>query len=266
MTNTTECGRVTRINDIDLYCEIRGDGDPLVLLHGFTGCGRDWKHVFDLERLAGSHRVITPDLRGHGNSSNPAGTLTHRQCAEDLIMLLDHLDLPRIKAIGLSFGANVLLHLATRYLERVEAMVLVAPATYYASSARAIMRNSASLDPSPEALAAMRETHRRGDEQIRALCRQPALFAATFDDMNFTMPYLSTITARTLIVNGDRDPLLPVEQFVEMYRAIEHSALWIVPQGGHGPIFGEWRDAFATTAMGFLTRPLEEASRHIVTG
>jgi len=263
MTNTNERGRVTRINDIELYCEVRGEGDPLVLLHGFTGCGRDWKHVFGPEQLERNHRVITPDLRGHGNSSNPAGTLTHRQCAEDLVVLLDDLDLPRIKAIGLSFGANILLHLATRYPERVEAMVLVAPATCYSNAARAIMRNSASLDPSTEALAAMGETHRRGDDQIRALCRQPALFAATFDDMNFTVPYLSTITARTLIVNGDRDPLLPVEQFVEMYRAIERSALWIVPGGGHGPIFGEWREAFARTAIAFLARP---PSPDIVTG
>ena len=265
MTNISECGHVTRIDDIELHCEVRGEGDPLVMLHGFTGCGRDWKHVFDLDQLARNHRVITPDLRGHGNSSNPAGTLTHRQCAEDLVVLLDELDLPRIKAIGLSFGANVLLHLATRHRERVEAMVLVAPATYYSNAARAIMRNSASLDPSAESLAAMRETHRRGDDQIRALCRQPALFAETFDDMNFTSPYLSTIAARTLIVNGDRDPLLPVEQFVEMYRAIEHCALWIVPGGGHGPIFGEWREAFAKTAIEFLAQPAG-VSPDIVTG
>jgi pimeloyl-ACP methyl ester carboxylesterase len=266
MTNTTECGHITRVNDIDLHLEIRGTGDPLILLHGFSGCGRDWKHVFDLEQLARSHRVITPDLRGHGNSSNPAGTLTHRECADDLLLLLDELALDRIKAIGLSFGANVLLHLATQYPERVEAMVLVAPASYYSKAARTIMRASAALDPSAENWRAMREIHRRGDDQIRALWRQAAIFAATFDDMNFTPPYLATITARTLIVNGDRDPLLPVEQFVEMYRAIEHSALWIVPGGGHGPIFGEWREAFARNAIEFLTRSPDEVSRDVVTG
>jgi pimeloyl-ACP methyl ester carboxylesterase len=55
--------------------------------------------------------------------------------------------------------------------------------------------------------------------------------------MNFTSAVLSTITASTMIIYGDRDPLYPVEIALEMYRAIPKSALWIVPNGGHGPIF-----------------------------
>jgi len=51
----------------------------------------------------------------------------------------------------------------------------------------------------------------------------------SYDDMNFTPPYLSTITARTLIIYGDRDPLYPVKIALEMYTAIHRSYLWIVP-------------------------------------
>ena len=266
MTNTTDCGRFLRIDDVELYCEVRGDGAPLVLLHGFTGSGRDWRHVFDLEQLALDRRVITVDLRGHGRSTNPAGSLTHRQCARDLIRLLDELELDRMSAIGLSFGANTLLHLATAQPERVQAMVLVAPASYYSNAARALMRKSTVTNPSAEDWCAMREIHHCGDGQIRALWRQPALFAATHDDMNFTPPFLSTITARTLIVNGDRDPLLPVEQLLEMHRAIETSALWIVPGGGHGPIFGEWREAFAKAVIEFLALPHAPHAPDNITG
>ena len=70
--------------------------------------------------------------------------------------------------------------------------------------------------------------------------------------MNFTPPYLSTITARTLIVHGDRDPLYPVNLALEMYAAIPRSYLWIVPNGGHGPIFGGITDRFVETALAFL--------------
>jgi pimeloyl-ACP methyl ester carboxylesterase len=70
--------------------------------------------------------------------------------------------------------------------------------------------------------------------------------------MNFTPPYLSTIKARTLIVSGDRDPLYPVEIFVEMYRAIPRSQLWIAPNGGHMPVFGAARAEFVRTALEFL--------------
>jgi len=58
--------------------------------------------------------------------------------------------------------------------------------------------------------------------------------AADRDDMNFTAGTLSAITARTLIVHGDRDPLYPVELAVELYRGITGSALWVVPNGGTG--------------------------------
>jgi pimeloyl-ACP methyl ester carboxylesterase len=70
--------------------------------------------------------------------------------------------------------------------------------------------------------------------------------------MNFTPPYLSTIQARTLIVQGDRDPLYPVEISVEMAKAIPRSSLWIVPNGGHGPIGGERWPEFTKTAAAFL--------------
>ena len=74
----------------------------------------------------------------------------------------------------------------------------------------------------------------------------------SYDDMNFTASSLSKITAATLIVYGDRDPLYPVEMAVEMYRAIPRSALWVMPNGGHGPIFFDAANQFAQTALAFL--------------
>ena len=76
--------------------------------------------------------------------------------------------------------------------------------------------------------------------------------ADSYDDMNFTPPYLSTIKARTLIVHGDRDPLYPVEVSVEMANAIPRSSLWIIPNSGHGPVIGERWPEFLKTAAAFL--------------
>ena len=79
--------------------------------------------------------------------------------------------------------------------------------------------------------------------------------------MNFTPPYLSTITARTLIVHGDRDPFFPVSIPVEMYRAIPHAYLWVIPNGGHWPdrVFAEpHADAFAKTALEFQSGDWEK--------
>jgi pimeloyl-ACP methyl ester carboxylesterase len=70
--------------------------------------------------------------------------------------------------------------------------------------------------------------------------------------MNFTPPYLSTITARTLIVYGDRDPFYPINIPIEIYKAIDKSYLWIIANGGHVPIFGEMSDRFVETSLAFL--------------
>jgi len=70
--------------------------------------------------------------------------------------------------------------------------------------------------------------------------------------MNFTPPYLSTITAHTLIVHGDRDSFFPVSIPLEMYTAIPESYLWIVPHGGHVPILGDMSQRFMQTALDFL--------------
>jgi len=70
--------------------------------------------------------------------------------------------------------------------------------------------------------------------------------------MNFTAPYLSTITAQTLIVNSDRDPLYPVNIPLEIFTAIPRAYLWIIPNGGHAFIFGNMTDHFVETALVFF--------------
>jgi len=98
----------------------------------------------------------------------------------------------------------------------------------------------------------LRRRHPGGDEQIKALLASTKSFADSYDDMNFTPSDLSTIQARTLIVQGDRDPLYPVEISIEMAKAIRHSSLSIVPNGGHGPVIGDGWTAFVKTAAAFL--------------
>ena len=98
----------------------------------------------------------------------------------------------------------------------------------------------------------MRLRHVHGDDQIRALWRIGAGFADSYDDMTFTPPQLATIRARTLIVTGDRDPLYPLEIFVEQYRAIPEAALHVLPNGGHDAVFGAARPDFVRAALAFL--------------
>jgi len=250
MNTLSTAGQTATINDIEMYYEIRGEGEPLVLLHGGGGVGANWELIFK-EPPAG-YRLVIPDLRGHGGSTNPSKSFTFKQVALDVFALLDHLGIERFKAIGLSLGAKTLLHMATQQPNRVEAMVLVSATPYFPDQARALMRQLSSDNHSEAEWEQMRQWHKHGDEQIKQLWTLMSALKDSYDDMNFTPPYLSTITARTLIVHGDRDPLYPVSLALEMYQAIPGSYLWVVPNGGHGPIFGDLTARFVETSLAFL--------------
>ncbi len=90
-----------------------------------------------------------------------------------------------------------------------------------------------------EMLSSMAEQfgHRGGVEQTRQLFRHFTDFRHSYDDVNFTPPYLGKISAPTLIIHGDRDDFFPVEIPVEMYRSIPDSYLWIVANTGHLNVF-----------------------------
>jgi pimeloyl-ACP methyl ester carboxylesterase len=244
--------RTITVGDADLYVEERGTGEPLLLLHGMTGTSGDWRHVFDLDELAQSFRVIALDARGHGRSTNPSGEFTFGGCARDVLALLDALGIERTKAVGVSLGAKTLLHVATQAPGRVAAMILVSATPRFPEATRALFREAALSQHSQEEWNRMRTLHVHGDEQIARLWDLPRRFAENPRDMNFTSDQLATITARTLIVTGDRDPFYPVELSMEMYRAIPRSALWVVPEAMHSPIFLSQREAFAAEAMRFL--------------
>ena len=245
------------LNAISLHYELRGEGPPLLLLHGGTGCHGDWLYA-GREHFEREYKLIAPDARGHGRSSfgeigNDQPTITHRRCAFDTLALLDRLRIERCKAIGVSMGGNILLHMATMQPERIEAMVIVSATMYFPEQARQIMAAiPAPEDQPPSEWETMRKRHQLGDDQIRALWKWTTSMKDSYDDMNFTPADLAKIRARTLIVQGDRDPLYPVEMSVEMYRSIPNSALWIVPNGGHGPIFFDAAAQFAQTAADFL--------------
>jgi len=240
------------LNGIEMYYETEGAGEPLLLLHGGTGCQENWAHS-GRDEFAREYTLIKPDARGHGRTTNPGKTITHRQCALDTLALLDHLGIRKCRAIGLSMGGNILLHIATLQPDRIEAMVLVSATMHFPEQARAIMAQVPSAaDQPPAEWDIMRKRHKHGDPQIVALWDWARGMRDSYDDMNFTPASLSKITASTLIVYGDRDPLYPVEMAVEMYRAIPGSALWVVPNGGHGPVFFDAAAQFAKTALEFF--------------
>src|SRR5437773_137124 len=153
------------VHGFDLFYDARGDGEPLLLLHGGMGIGGDWLRVFPTEPPG--FQLIVPDLRGHGRSTNPSRHFTFRQFALDAHALLDRLGIARVKAIGVSAGAKTLLHMATQQTDRVEAMVLASATPQFPPQVRPIMAGMTADGLSEAEWAALRQRHVHGDDQIR---------------------------------------------------------------------------------------------------
>jgi pimeloyl-ACP methyl ester carboxylesterase len=250
----TAPGKLVALNGMTMHYEERGAGEPLLLLHGFGMCGRgDWGD--HLDALARNYRVILPDLRGHGWSTNPSGKFTMRQSAEDIRALLDRLGLRNIRAMGISAGGMTLLHLATKYPDRVRTMALIGATNEFVDQSRRAIRGEVSAPMPKEVQAMFDRCASRGGAQVRELSAQFRSFADSHDDMNLTPADLATIKARTLIVHGDHDQFFPVEIPVTLYRAIPGSQLWIVPKGDHVPIYGPRLPEFLRVTGQFLAAP-----------
>ena len=268
------------INDMDMHFEVLGEGEPLFFLHGFLNAGVLWEQVKGI--YAKDFLVVIPDLRGHGKSNNPSGITSHRQSALDIHALIDHLGFDRINGLGYSSGAATLLHMAANKPDSIDTMVLTAPPEDFFETDEA--RHQAflkRLQEQKEALGQPKEPeislgnmeeffirtfggtkekwrnrrtwHKGGDEQILALLN-PNQLPLEIDDIGFTPSRLATISAKSLIVHGDRDPQVPVDRSFAFYKAIPDAYLCVVPNGFHVPSFGPIKDTFVETTLSFLKR------------
>lgn len=111
------------LENVSLYYEEQGAGEPLLLLHGLGSNGRSWE--YQVEPFARQYRVIVPDVRGHGRSAKPAGPYSVSQFANDIFNLLDHLQIDRFHLVGLSMGGMIGFQMAVDRPERLKSMTIV---------------------------------------------------------------------------------------------------------------------------------------------
>ncbi|WP_121254796.1 alpha/beta fold hydrolase [Nocardioides ferulae] len=107
------------------YVDSGSDSGPVLLfIHGILGSQRQWTHLVD--DLDDDHRVLIPDLFGHGESAKPVGDYSLSAHAATLRDLLDHLDIERVTLVGHSLGGGIAMQFFYLFPERVDRLVLVA--------------------------------------------------------------------------------------------------------------------------------------------
>ena len=111
------------LGNIEIYYEIHGQGDPLLLLHGLGSSSRDWE--FQIPDFSSHFKTIAIDLRGHGRSGKPAGPYSMEMFAADTAGFLRSLDLSSAHILGVSLGGMVAFQLALDYPDLIRSLVIV---------------------------------------------------------------------------------------------------------------------------------------------
>jgi pimeloyl-ACP methyl ester carboxylesterase len=111
------------VNGVRLHYLAAGQGDPVVLLHGYAETSHMWLPL--IQKLADRHTVIAPDLRGFGESSAPADGYTKAAMARDIHALVKSLNYDRIRLVGHDIGLMVAYAYAAQYPEEVDRLVLM---------------------------------------------------------------------------------------------------------------------------------------------
>lgn len=112
-----------RLSNVVMHYRVAGDGDPVVLLHGWPQTSHEWRHVTPL--LSGRHRVIAPDLRGLGDTSRPLEGYDSRSIAADVAELVEHLGIGRFHLVGHDWGGPTAFALACLRPQAVRTLTVV---------------------------------------------------------------------------------------------------------------------------------------------
>lgn len=237
------------VDDIHLAYTDTGLGQPVVLLHGYPFNRSLWTE--QVSALINSCRVITPDLRGLGESDSRPGAATMSRMAQDVAELLDHLEISRAVVGGLSMGGYVALAFYKQFPSRVRALILAdtraqadteeGKQTRFQQAEKALAEGMAGIADSmlpklltPETVSKRPEIVKRVRDMMLKTKPEGAAGAllgmAERDDQR---PLLSQIACPALILVGREDPITPVHDSEKMHREIAGSRLVVIDHAAH---------------------------------
>ena len=279
MTSVRE--RMVMLNGYEFRYLDSGEGPAVLFIHGLTGSSRNWAHLVDM--LNTDHRILVPDLHGHGASAKPMGDYSLSAHAATLRDLLDRLGIDRVTLVGHSLGGGIAMQFCYLFPERVERLVLVASggfgrsvspllrsatlpgaewvlpliaSSWVRARAEAVGRSLAKLGwrPSPDVTEAWRGFTSLADADARR-----AFLATTRSVID---PGGQTVTAHdhlpmvveipTLVVWGTRDRMIPTWHATTAHQAIPGSRVELFEGAGHYPQLDQ-PERFAEVLSDFMS-------------
>ena len=228
-----------------IYYEVYGEGKPLFLLHGYTLSSKSWLPYVD--EFDKEYEVYLIDLPGHGKSDAFKENLSIKSVAEDLNSLVQYLKLDKIKAIGFSFGGDVLYQLALINPSLIESMITIGAVGTWTINDFPEYKKTFTFEN--RANFPWLLTNHGTDAKIKALMEQLNNYV-----VKVTSEELRTIKPEVLIMIGDDDEGMDLEEVARVKKNLPKSDLWILPNVAHGAHEGETKDEFILKSKVFLSK------------
>lgn len=241
--NNKEAGKFYDIRGFKMYCEVYGEGQPLLIIHGNGGSIDNF--IFQIPYFAKKYKVIIADSRAQGKSADPGDSLSYEMMADDYAALLTALNIDSSYVIGWSDGGINGLLLAIRHPEKVKKLAVTG--ANLSPDSCAVYQEVLDM-VAPEYKSLKNKTVKTPIEK-----RNWKLVRLLLDEPHISLSALHTIQIPSLIIGGDHD-VIRIEHTMLIAKNISKSYLWILPNSGHStPIV--YKDEFNKTVDDFFSKP-----------
>ncbi len=235
--SNSDAGHFVSVNNIKLYYEVYGEGEPLLLLHGNSESISSFRAQIPV--FSKQYKVIALDSRGQGKSTEDGRKFTYDLFAEDTKALLDHLKLDSVHVLGWSDGGNVGLIMAIKYPSKVKSLSTMGANLYTdASSVKPWVNNM------------LRKERRELNDTIPGDIFRIRMIDLLLNEPKIKEESLKNISCPVLVMSGSDDVIK--EAHTKMIASnIKRSQLFIFSKGNHYEP-SERPQRFNTTVLNFL--------------
>lgn len=215
---TPESKGYAKVNDVELYYEVHGDGPPLIMLHG--GVTPSEMFGAPLAEMAKAHKVVALHARGHGLSKDSSRPWSHEVFADDVAALMGHLGIKKASVMGYSSGALVALQTAIRHPQLVDKLIVVSAAFRSDGYYPEVLKAFAEMPSAAPMIGA--EVSKSPLASLYPSVNWETMFRKTGELANRSYDWsaaVAGIKAPTLLIFADADAIRP-EHVVEFYKLL----------------------------------------------